>query len=143
VLVLQSPFSEEQAQLSPDGRWIAYTSDESGRPQIYVQDFPALKEKWLISAHGGAAPQWRADGAELFFLGTDHKLMAVPLTRGASLEPGIPTPLFQTRVTGFTDVRTHYQVSADGQRFLVNMIGPADRGAPVQVVVNWEAGLPK
>ncbi len=139
--VLQSPFNEEQAQLSPDGRWIAFTSDESGRPQVYVQDFPALAEKWLISTDGGADPQWRADGAELFFIGPDHKLMAVPIRRGVTFEPGIPVALFQTRVTGLTDVRTHYQVTRDGQRFLVNTIGPADRGAPVQVVVNWQAAV--
>jgi hypothetical protein len=140
---LTSPFSEEQAQLSPDGRWIAFTSDESGRPQIYVQDFPSVTQKWLISKDGGADPQWRADGNELFFLGTDHMLMAVPVKRGESFEPGIPTPMFQTRVTGLTDVRTHYQVAADGQRILVNMVGAGDRGSPVQVVVNWQSGLPK
>ena len=137
--LLHSQFNEEQAQVSPDGRWIAYTSDESGRPQVYVQDFPGLKDKWLISANGGADPQWRADGAELFFIGADLKLMAVHINRGASFEPGIPTPLFQTRVTGLTDVRTHYQATADGQRFLVNTVGPADRGSPIQVIVNWQA----
>jgi hypothetical protein len=142
-LVLQSQFSEEQAQLSHDGRWIAYTSDESGRPQVYVQDFPALTQKWLISTNGGADPQWRADGGELFFLAPDHKLMAVPIKRDTTVEPGIPSPLFQTRVTGLTDVRTHYQASADGQRFLVNTVDPGDRGAPIQVVVNWQAALPK
>jgi eukaryotic-like serine/threonine-protein kinase len=142
-LVLQSQFNEEQAQLSRDGRWIAYASDESGRPQVYVQDFPALTQKWLISANGGADPQWRADGGELFFLAPDHKLMAVPIKRDTTFEPGIPLPLFQTRVTGLTDVRTHYQVSADGQRFLVNTVDAADRGAPIQVVVNWQAAQPK
>jgi Tol biopolymer transport system component len=141
--ILSSSFNEEQAQLSPDGRWIAYTSDESGRPQVYVQDFPELAQKWLISADGGADAQWRADGKELFFLAADHKLMAVSIKSGESFEPGIATPLFQTRVTGLTDVRTHYQVAADGQRILVNMVGPGDRGAPVQVVVNWPSGLPK
>ena len=140
-VVLQSPFNEEQAQLSRDGRWLAFTSDESGRPEVYVQDFPALAEKWLISTNGGADPQWRADGRELFFLAADHKLMSVPVKYGTTFEPGIPTPLFQARVTGLTDVRTHYQVSADGQRFLVNTIGPGDRGSPVHVVVNWEAML--
>ncbi len=140
--VLQSPFNEEQAQVSPDGRWIAYTSDESGRPQVYVQDFPGLTQKWLISAGGGADPQWRADGSELYFIAPDYKLMAVALKRGTTFEPGIPSPLFQARVTGLTDVRTHYQVSADGQRFLVNTVGPADRGSPIQVVVNWQTGLP-
>ena len=141
--VLQSPFNEEQAQLSFDSRWIAYSSDESGRPQVYVQDFPAFAQKWLISTNGGADPQWRADGSELFYLAPDHKLMAVPIKRGTTFEPGIPSPLFQTRVTGLTDVRTHYQVSADGQRFLVNTVDPGDRGAPIQVVVNWQAALPK
>ncbi len=141
--IVRSRFNDEQAQVSPDGRWIAYTSDESGRPQVYVQDFPALSEKWLISSGGGADPQWRSDGSELFFLSADFKLMAVPIKRDVKFEPGIPAPLFQTRVTGLTDVRAHYQPSADGQRFLVNSIGQADRGEPIQVVVNWPAELPK
>ena len=139
--VLQSPFSEEQAQLSPDGRYIAFTSDESGQPQIYVLDYPALSEKWAISTRGGADPQWRADGLELFFLAADHKLMSVPIRPGKIFDPGIPTPLFQARVTGLTDVRTHYQVSRDGQRFLVSTISQADRGSPIQVVVNWPSTL--
>jgi Tol biopolymer transport system component len=139
--VLQSPFSEEQAQLSPDGRWIAFTSDEAGQSQVYVQDFPGLKDKWLISASGGADPQWRADGAELFFIGADHKLMAVSVRHATTFEPGIPVALFQTRVTGLTDVRTHYQVTGDGLRFLVNTIGPGDRGSPLQVVVNWQTAI--
>ena len=141
--VLQSPFNEEQAELSPDGRWISFTSDQSGRPEVYVQNYPALSEKWQISTNGGADAQWRRDGTELFFIAADHKLMAVALERGATFEPNIPTTLFQTRVTGLTDVRTHYQVTADGQRFLVNTIGVADRGAPIQVVLNWPEGIPK
>ena len=139
--LLQSPYSEEQAQLSADGRFIAYTSDESGQPQVYVQDFPALSDKWVISTRGGADPQWRADGLELFFIAADHKLMSVPIKPGKTFDPGIPVPLFQARVTGLTDVRTHYQVSRDGQRFLINTISQADRGAPIQVVVNWPAAL--
>jgi eukaryotic-like serine/threonine-protein kinase len=137
----QSPFNDEQAQVSPDGRWIAFTSDESGRPEVYVQDYPALKEKFPVSTDGGADPQWRRDGAELFFLAADHKLMAVAIKRGPTFEAGIPTALFQTRVTGLTDVRTHYQVTADGQRFLVNTISPGDRGAPIHVVANWQTGV--
>ena len=65
--------------------------------------------------------------------------MVVPIKRSASFEPGIPTALFQTRITGLTDVRTHYQVTADGQRFIVNTVGPSERGSPIQVVVNWQA----
>jgi serine/threonine protein kinase len=139
--VLQSAFSEEQAQLSPDGRWIAFTSDESGRPEVYVQDYPALQEKVLVSTSGGADPQWRRDGGELYFIAADHKLMSVAIARGAKFAPGIPTPLFQTRVTGLTDVRTHYQAAADGKRFLVVTIGPGDRGAPIQVIANWQTRL--
>ena len=137
--ILQSRFNDEQAQLSPNGRWIAYTSDESGRPQVYIQNYPALSEKWMISSAGGADPQWRSDGSELFFIASDFKLMAVPIKTDGGLEPGIPVPLFQARVTGLTDVRTHYQVTADGQRFLVNSIGQNDRGASIQVIVNWQA----
>ena len=142
-LLLQSPFNDEQAQLSPDGRWIAYTSDEAGRPDVYVQDYPGLATRTLISTRGGADPQWRADGRELFFLATDQKLMAVAVTPGETFEAGIPLPLFQTSVTGLTDVRTHYQPTADGQQFLVNGVGSGERGSPTQVVVNWPARLPQ
>lgn len=143
--VLQSDFNEEQPRLSPDGRWIAYTSDESGRPEVYVQSLPSLAEKWQISTNGGGDPQWRRDGTELFFIAADRKLMAVPIRPGPTFDPGIPTPLFETRVTGLTDVRTHYQVSADGRRFLVNTVPETEAAtsAPVRVIVNWPATLPQ
>ena len=75
------------------------------------------------------------------FIGADHKLMSVAIKPGKIFDPGVPMPLFQARVTGLTDVRTHYQVSRDGQRFLVSTISQADRGAPIQVVINWPSTL--
>ena len=112
----------------------------SGRPQVYVQDFPALKEKWLISANGGADPQWRADGAELFFIGPDHRLMAVPIKRGASFEPGIPTAALSN-----ARHRSHRRADAlPGHRRRTTL--PREHGramriaeSPIQVVVNWQA----
>src|SRR5262249_12095065 len=96
---LQTPFDEAQGQFSPDGRWVAYTSTDSGRPEIYVQPFPASGGKWQISTAGGVTPRWRADGKELFYISLDRKLMAVDITAAAKFEAGIPRPLFTMRIT--------------------------------------------
>jgi serine/threonine protein kinase len=138
---LQTVFNELQAQFSPDGKWLAYTSDESGTPEVYVQTFPASGGKWRISTTGGAEPQWRRDGKELFYLGGDKKLMAVEIKQGTAFEAGVPKALFETRVLALTTFRNHYVVTADGQRFLINS-GLADSDyAPISVVVNWTEDL--
>jgi Tol biopolymer transport system component len=142
------PFLVTQAdewfgQFSPDGKWIAYTSDDSGRREVYVQGFapdrnPATAVgKWQISTDGGEKPRWRRDGTELYYIAPDRKLMAVPVKIGPAFEPGVAIPLFETNVTGVIP----YDVSADG-RFLINTISEAGPTAsPVTVVLNWQAGL--
>ena len=137
----RAEFDSFQAQFSPDGRWIAYASNESNRYEVYVQPFPLSSGRWQISTHGGTQPQWRRDGTELYYLAPDRKLMAVGVKSGATLEPGPPKPLFQTQVTGLVDVRNHYVPGAGGQRFLVNSIVGEGASTPIAVALNWLAGL--
>jgi len=141
VPFLQTAFNEQQAQFSSDGKWIAYTSDESGSPEVYVQTFPASGGKWRVSTNGGSEPKWRRDGKELFYLSADRKLMAVDVRLGATFEAGVPKPLFETRVLVLTSFRNHYAVTADGQRFLVNTNLEQTDFTPISVVVNWTAEL--
>ena len=140
---LNSEFNETHAQFSPDGRWVAYVSDESGRAEVYVQSFPVSGGKWQVSTGGGDQPQWRRDGRELFYIAPDKKLMAVQVTAGASFESGAPAALFATRVpaTGLTDNRNHYVPGPDGQRFLVNNLVEEGNTQPITLVLNWAAGL--
>ena len=143
VPFLQTQFSESQGQFSPDGRWVAYTSNESGRFEVYVAPFPGPGGKWQISTTGGSLPRWRRDGTEIFFLAPDNALMAAAVNgKALSFQVGAVKPLFQTRLVG---PRHEYDVSADGQKFLINS-APQQNGAapaPITVVVNWTAGLKK
>jgi hypothetical protein len=136
--VLETPADGQQGRFSPDGRWIAYTSTESGSPEVYVRGFRTGGRR-QVSTHGGAQPQWRRDGKELFYLGVDGRLMAVALSAGrASLEPGVPSALFDTGiVASLLDRRNQYAVTGDGQRFLVNLSTEDEGSAPITVVMNW------
>jgi Tol biopolymer transport system component len=139
---LQTEFNETQAQFSPDGKWLAYTSNESGAPEVYVQPFPASGGgRWRVSSGGGCQPRWRRDGRELFFIDRDRKLMAVKVKLGATFEAGVPETLFGTRVLSLTDFRNHYAVTANGQRFLINSTIEETNATPINVVVNWTADL--
>jgi eukaryotic-like serine/threonine-protein kinase len=138
---IASPGEDMHGNFSPDGRLVSYTSNESGRFEVYVETIPRSDRKWPVSTNGGYEPRWRADGGEIYYLSEDRQLMAVPV--GASPSFGIPKPLFQTRVpAGVTGNRTHYVPSRDGQRFLVNMALDAPI-SPITVVVNWTATLKK
>src|SRR6266571_9279794 len=118
--VLQTEFNELLAQFSPDGRWIAYQSDESRQAEIYVQGFPKSSGKFQVSTSGGSRARWRRDGKELFYLSPERKMMAVEAKATATtFETGRPRELFQTRVAIFPAVVPAYDVSADGQRFLI------------------------
>ncbi len=137
-----SAAKEIQGQFSPDGRWIAYTSDESGLPEVYVRHFPDVGRKWQISTHGGVQGRWRGDAKELFYLALDGRLMAVDVKASSSFEPGTPRPLFNTGIGGsFFDRFNQYLVTRDGQRVLVNRSADDEHSAPITVVMNWDAAL--
>ena len=145
--VLQTRFDERRSQFSPDGRWVAYESNDSGRFQIYVQPFPASGGKWQVSSAGGSQVRWRHDGKELFYVAPDQRLMAVPIAvaaDGQTLNGGEPVPLFMTRLAqgaAITGTRSQYAVAADG-RFLMNVIVEETAPTPpITVVVNWAARL--
>jgi hypothetical protein len=128
---------------SPDGRLIAYMSNESGRQEIYVESYPEAGGKWQISSGGGVEPRWRADGKELFYRAADQKLMAVDIAmEGGNLKAGLPHALFVGRYDTGT-ARNRFLTSADGQRFL--LVAPLGRDAmsPTTVVLNWAADLGK
>jgi Tol biopolymer transport system component len=142
---------ETLAQFSPDARWIAYKSDESGTPEIYVQPFPLSPStgrsggKWTISQGGGHQPRWRPDGKELFYLTGDGMLTAVDVDgAGQEFNPGVPRPLFRAQILGAgpTIELWRWDVAPDGQRFLM-ITPPAESPSPITVVLNWQAGLKK
>jgi hypothetical protein len=138
---LQSEANELHGQFSPDGRWVAYQSSESGRYEIYVRPFPGRGGQFPISTAGGVYPRWSHDGKELYYIAPDAKLMAVPISATATrFEAGTPTALFQTRrVGGGANVvgRSHqYDVAPDG-RFLMN-IEAGSGTPPITLLLNWK-----
>jgi Tol biopolymer transport system component/tRNA A-37 threonylcarbamoyl transferase component Bud32 len=135
----QTQFNEWSARFSPDGRWIAYVSDESGRPEVYIRTFSAGSGKWQVSTAGGRDPQWRRDGRELFYLAAENKLMSVEINSGDRFQAGLPQVLF---LMPEGSVEGLYQVSADGKRFLIDpLAGMNETVKPIDVVLNWTAAL--
>jgi Tol biopolymer transport system component len=139
--VAQTAFDERDGQFSPDGRWIAFVSNESGRFEVYVQPFPGPGQKVSISSNGGGQPRWRRDGNELFYIALDGQLMAVPLTlaaNGQAIEGGAPVRLFAANVGAAvqSNNKQQYMVSPDGQRFLLNTI-LEEAASPITVILNW------
>ena len=153
VAILQTPFNENQPQISPDGKWIAYASNETGRAEIYVRPFPSGEGKWQISTNGGVLPRWRRDGRELFYLGaiTLGKAISVRVnSAGPTFEYGDPSELFASGYFNLPHTGGNYHpfaVSPDGQRFLIPRLestgGGETAAAPITVVLNWTAGLRK
>ncbi len=138
---LQTRFNEGEAVFSPDGRWIAYTSDESGTEQLYVTPFPGGGRKWQVSTTGGQNPRWRDDAKEIFYLASDNRIMATEVSsKSDTFEVGATTPLFKTRAVRPGKA---YEVSPDGQRFLVNTNFEEKDISPLTLVVNWNAELMK
>jgi hypothetical protein len=120
-----SPYIEAQARVSPDGRWIAFISDETGRLEVQVAAFPLEGRKWTISDGGGSSPMWRGDGRELVYLAPDTTLMSVSIGKGPDLDPGKPVPLFRTNAPPLTiPYRSRYDLTPDGQRFLIVSLRP-------------------
>lgn len=151
IRLVHTALTETQGQLSPDSRWIAYTSRESGNPQVYVEPFAPgwdtpMTGKWQISAGGGWQPRWRGDGKELFYTSADRRLMAVEVkTTAQTFNRGTPQALFPYPGAVAVDQSSYsYAPSADGQRFLVYVTPRAQGQAPpLTVVVNWMAGVKK
>jgi eukaryotic-like serine/threonine-protein kinase len=139
--VANSARNERQAQVSPDGRWVAYTSNDSGRDDVWVQAFPQAKERWPVSTSGGTQPQWRSDGRELFYISADLKLMAVDVNPGSSFDAGVPTPLFSLRSADQLSARNNFMPAADGKRFLINTSFMGRGTGSLAVVLDWAAGI--
>jgi Tol biopolymer transport system component len=147
VPIVHTPFDETDGQFSPDGRWIAYTSNESGRNEVYITEFDGARGasggKWPVSNQGGRAPRWRRDGRELFYLAVDNRaIMAVEIRPAAGgIETGSPRELFTASMPGASgDTPYAYDVTADGQRFLIQE--PTDnQSSPLTVILNWQAKL--
>ena len=138
---LQTPFNESEAQFSPDGHWMAYASNESGQPQVYIQSIPASGTKFQISNAGGVQPRWRRDGKELFYISSDNKLMAVSLKVGDTVAADPPKPLFDFQPVYAALIGIWaYEPSADGQRFMALTETDA-ANPPITVVLNWQAGI--
>jgi eukaryotic-like serine/threonine-protein kinase len=140
VPFLVTEHNETNARFSPDGQWIAFTSDESGQLEVYIQAFGNHTGKWRVSSNGGRMPRWRADGKELFYVVGDSQFMAVPIEISKTLKIGNPVPLFRTPLAelGVTDQnRTEYDVSADGKRFLINKRIEETTSSFITVVTNW------
>lgn len=139
---LKASSTLKSARFSPDGKWVAYSSNESGRWEIYVTSFPEAHGKWQVSNTGGDQPRWRSDGKELFYLSTESKIMAVPVRTGANFDAGTPMALFQAnpREMFATSELFSYDVSNDGQKFLINTQLKTEM-TPMSIVLNWNAKL--
>jgi Tol biopolymer transport system component len=138
VAVANTPFEDSKGQFSPDGRWVAYETNESGRFEIVVQAFPEVRGKWQVSTAGGTQPRWRPDGKELYFIAPDRKLMAVTVAAlESTFEVGMPVALFPTKIAGPTGPtsKSQYAVSRDGRFLIVTVLD--DASAPITLVLNW------
>ena len=142
---LKTSFAEREGQFSPDSKWVAYQSNESGQFEIYVQPFPGPGGKLQISSNGGAQPRWNRNGKEIFYVSLDSKMMAAPVRLspdGQSLETGTPVALFPVRIAGGPlpgRNKQQYAVSSDGQRFLVNLATDEGAASPITLILNWKA----
>jgi Tol biopolymer transport system component len=142
---LRTSFEESDARISPDSRSIAYVSDESGRSEVYVASFPTGAGRRRVSVEGGSQPRWRGDGREIFFLAADARIMAVPVRAGEPPDLGAPVPLFRSPTTPSNRselaIWNDYDVSPDGQRFLIRVDLISRDTMPVTVALGWTAGI--
>ena len=140
-----SKFNETHPRLSSDGRWLAYVSDESGTHEVYVQPFDPdrpVSGRWQVSTSGGGEPRWRGDGGELYYLSLDGKMMAVAVqARGGHFEAATPRQLFETPAESSSNIIWDYDVTRDGQRFIVAEPVAGGQTRPLAVLLNWQAGL--
>jgi Tol biopolymer transport system component len=142
---LKGPSTVKNGQFSPDGKWVAYASNESGKWDIYVTSYPEGRGKWQVSNGGGEQPRWKGDGKELFYLSQDGRIMAVPISAGISVDAGSQTALFQAnpREAVATSERILYDVDRNGQRFLINTQVKKTETPSLSVVLNWDAPFRK
>ena len=139
---LQTEFGERLGRLAPNRRWMAYVSNESGRDEVYVRPFPASSGKWMISTAGGTEPRWRRDGRGTVLTSPPtRKLMAVPVKTRSTFEQGVSQALFETRM--IEDRTWGYDVTSDGQRFVVSLAVGDSTPAPMNIALNWAASLPR
>jgi eukaryotic-like serine/threonine-protein kinase len=130
------------SRFSPDGRWIAYGSDETGRSEVFVRAFGGPGGKWQVSSSGGNHPVWRRDGRELYYLSSDNKIMAVAVASEGTFRAGPPLELFSVNLKLLNENRA-YDVSADGRRFLVNSQSSDQASPPLELLVHWTSLLGK
>ena len=140
LLWWQTPATEDQGQFSPDGHWIAYTSNETGQSEIYVIPFPLSTSggKWMVSRGGGVQPRWRRNGKELFYISPDSKMMVVAVDTRPVFHIGTPRALFQTDIVD-TGIRTgpmSWDIAPDGNRFIIITESPGEASS-ITVALNW------
>jgi len=136
--LLASEANEGHSQISPDGHFVAYTSDESGRFEVYVRPFPSGPGKWPVSSQGGVEPRWRRDGRELIYIAADRMLTAVSVTTTPEFQRGQATPLFNSQAEYlWQDTRNHYDVTPDGRKFVLALPATDQRAAAFTLIVNW------
>jgi Tol biopolymer transport system component len=145
IVIAATPAREYGGRFSPDGRFVAYVSNETGNDEIYVQTFPVKNGKWQVSSRGGDSPRWRADGRELFYRTRDGQIGVVAVTLQPSFAAGQPRQLFDQTVSGLapgTPGNTSFEVAADGQRFLLSLPAGAARTQDIGVVLGWRGAHP-
>lgn len=140
--VVRTEFNEGLAQFSPNGNWIAYQSDKTGREEVYLRSFPGPGADVRVSTDGGAQVRWNRNGKEIFYVAPDDRLMAVPIHEspdGTTIEPGGPTALFVTNIgsTAILKYRQQYAVSPDGQSFVLQSVIGQASSSPIVVMLNW------
>jgi Tol biopolymer transport system component len=134
--LLKTDYYKDEPRVSPDGRWVAYNTNESGRYEVYVAAFPSFTERRQVSNNGGCQGYWRKDGKELFYLSLDGNLVSVPIKPGPALEAGLPTVLFSTKVAVQFNF-DQFAATGDGQRFLL-LESIESEAKPFTIVLNWQ-----
>jgi eukaryotic-like serine/threonine-protein kinase len=138
--VVATNFADVSPAFSPDGKWLAYGNDETGRQEVYIQPFPSGAGRWQVSTAGGSRPNWRKDGKELLFFSIDQQMMAVDVSqKSESLQLGTPHALF--KATAVSNANGPYTVSADGRKFVMNAVLPQSITEPLTLITNWAADL--
>jgi Tol biopolymer transport system component len=142
IPVTKTPFEELNGQFSPDGRWVAYETNESGRFEIVVQPFPSLTGKWQVSTSGGIQPRWSPDGKELYFVSPDNRLMAVSIISGATFAAATPVPLFSVTLPPGTGANKQQYAVLRNDRFLINQPVESYMPKPITLLLNWHPPKP-